>query len=157
VPPEAGETWGDIMNSATTGPPAGVDEYEYPPERRGRGMTAFASILLFVVGFFNVIYGFAGIGSSNVFVGNAHYVLGDLRTWGWVTLIFGLLQLLAAFLLMGGNQIARWFAVGVIGLNAIGHMLSMPGYPLWSVTIVALDVVALYGLCAYGSRQNMTA
>ena len=45
----------------------------------------------------------------------------------------------------------------VIGLNAIGQMLSIPGYPLWSLTIIAMDVVALYGLCTYGSRQNMTA
>jgi hypothetical protein len=31
-----------------------------------------------------------------------------------------------------------------------------PGYPLWSLTIIATDAVALYGLCAYGSRQNIT-
>jgi hypothetical protein len=143
------------MSSATTRPPAGTDGY--PAERRGRGLTAFASILLTVIGFFNIIYGAAGIGSSNVFVANAHYLLADLRTWGWVTVIFGLLQLIAAFALLGGNQLARWFAVAVVGLNAIGHMLAITGYPAWSLTIIALDVVALYGLCAYGSRQNMTA
>jgi len=118
---------------------------------------AFASILLFVIGFFNIIYGAAGIGSSNVFVANAHYVISDLRTWGWITLVLGLLQLLAAFLILGGNQLARWFAVAVIGLNAIGQMLAMPGYPLWSLTIIALDIIALYALCVYGSRENMTA
>jgi hypothetical protein len=26
-----------------------------------------------------------------------------------------------------------------------------------SLTIIALDVVALYGLCAYGSRENVEA
>jgi hypothetical protein len=143
------------MSSATTRPPTGTGQY--PAERHGRGLMAFASILLFVIGFFNIIYGIAGIGSSNVFVANAHYVLADVRAWGWITLIFGLLQLLAAFLVLGGNQLARWFAVAVIGLNAIGHMLAMPGYPLWSLTIIALDIVALYALCTYGSRDNMTA
>ena len=64
---------------------------EYPPERHGRGLLAFASILLFVIGFFNIIYGAAAIGSSNVFTANAHYVIGDLRTWGWITLILGVL------------------------------------------------------------------
>lgn len=143
------------MSSATARPPTGTDQY--PAERHGRGLTAFAAILLFVVGFFNVIYGAAGIGSSNVFVAHAHYVLADLRTWGWITLVFGILQLLAAFGVLSGNQLARWFAVAVVGLNAIGHMLALPGYPLWSLTVIALDVVALYGLCVYGSRQNMTA
>ena len=30
-------------------------------------------------------------------------------------------------------------------------------YPFWSLTIIAMDVVALYGLCAYGSRANVEA
>ena len=130
---------------------------EYPPERHGRGLLAFASILLFVIGFFNIIYGAAAIGSSNVFAANAHYVIGDLRTWGWITLVLGVLQLLAAYLVLRGNPVARWFAVAVVGLNAIGQMLSITAYPLWLLTIIALDVVALYALCVYGSRENVTA
>jgi len=118
---------------------------------------AFASILLLVIGCFNVIYGVAAIGNSNVFVADAHYVIGDLRTWGWITVVLGIVQLLAAFGVLAGNQLARWLAVAVIGLNAIDQMFSIPGYPLWSLTIIAMDVVALYGLCTYGSRQNMTA
>jgi hypothetical protein len=132
------------------------DETEYS-ERHGRGLIAFASILLFIIGFFNIIYGFAAIGSSNVFVANAHYVIGNLRAWGWATVILGFLQLVAAWGVMKGNQLARWFAVAVLGLNAIDQMLATPGYPLWSVTIIVLDVIAIYGLCAYGSRANITA
>jgi hypothetical protein len=52
---------------------------------------------------------------------------------------------------------ARWFGVAVLGLNAIDQMFFMPGYPFWSLTIIAMDVVALWGLCAYGSRQNIEA
>ena len=143
------------MTSATDRPASRTGGYQ--GERHGRGFMAFASILLFVIGFFNVIYGVAAIGGSNVFVKDAHYVIGDLRTWGWVTVVLGVLQLLAAFGVLGGNQLARWFAVAVIGLNAIGQMFATPGYPLWSLTIIAMDVVALYALCAHGSRQNMTA
>jgi hypothetical protein len=58
---------------------------------------------------------------------------------------------------LGGNQLARWLAVAVIGLDAVDQLFALPGYPLWSLTIIAMDVVALYGLCVYGSRQNMTA
>jgi hypothetical protein len=45
----------------------------------------------------------------------------------------------------------------VIGLNAVEQMFSIPAYPLWSLIIIALDVVALYALCAHGSRENLTA
>jgi hypothetical protein len=126
---------------------------------RGEGnwMIVFAVVLLFTVGFFNLIEGIAAIARSHVFIANAHYVIGDLRAWGWVALILGALQLLAALGIVAGNQVARWFAVAVIGLNAIGQLLFIPAYPFWALTIIAVDVVALWGLCAYGSREELTA
>jgi hypothetical protein len=126
---------------------------------RGEGywMIVFAAALLGTVGIFNLIDGIAAIASSHVFIANAHYVIGDLRAWGWVALILGVLQLLAVIGVLAGNQAARWFAVAVVGLNAIGQMFFTPAYPFWSLMIIAMDVVALWGLCAYGSRENLTA
>ena len=124
-------------------------------ERRGYGLVTFASVLLLVVGFWNLFYGIAAIASSHVFVANAHYVFGDLRGWGWVLLIFAILQLAAGGGVLVGNQLARWFAVVVVGLSAIDMMFSLPAYPFWALAIIAMDVVALYGLCAYGSRENL--
>jgi hypothetical protein len=84
-----------------------------------------------------------------------HYVIGDLRAWGWITLIIAVLQLVAAGGVLMGNQLARWFAVAVVGLNAIDMMFFIPAYPFWALTIIAVDGVVLYGLCAYGSRENL--
>ncbi len=123
----------------------------------GYGLIIFASVLLLVVGFFNMIYGIAAIANSHVFVANAHYVFANLRTWGWITLIIAVLQLMAAAGILAGNQLARWFAVAVVGLNAIDMMFFIPAYPFWALAIIAMDVVALYGLCAYGSRANLAA
>ena len=36
-------------------------------------------------------------------------------------------------------------------------MFFVPAYPFWSLVIIAADVVALYALCAYGSRANLAA
>ena len=123
----------------------------------GHGLIVFASVLLVILGCLNLIYGIAAIAHSHVFVANAHYVLGNLRAWGWITLILGALQLLAAAGVVAGNQLARWFAVAVLGLNAIDQMFFLPAYPFWALVIIAADVVALYGLCAYGSRANLAA
>ena len=120
-------------------------------------MVVFAAVLLGVVGIFNLIDGIAAVARSHIFIANAHYVIGDLRAWGWVALILGALQVLAALGVLAGNQAARWFAVAVIGLNAINQMFFIPAYPFWSLMIIAVDVVALWGLCAYGSRENATA
>jgi len=47
--------------------------------------------------------------------------------------------------------------VAVVGLNALGQMFFIPAYPFWSLLIIAVDVVALWGLCLYGSRANIEA
>jgi hypothetical protein len=143
------------MMPPTTTPSVG--EARRHTEGHGYGLVLFASILLLVLGCFNAIEGIAAIANSHVFVANAHYVFGDLRAWGWITLILGALQLLAAAGVLAGNQLARWFAVAVIGLNAIDQMFFIPAYPFWSLTIIAMDIVALWGLCVYGSRQNLDA
>ena len=134
-----------------------IGEARRHEEGHGYGLILFASILLVVVGCFNVIEGIAALANSHVFVANAHYVFGDLKTWGWITLILGILQLLAAVGILAGNQAARWFAVVVIGLNTIDQMFFIPAYPFWALTIIAMDIVALYGLLAYGSRRNLEA
>ena len=143
------------MTSATTEPPRSRGGHR--AQDQGSGLVLFASVLLVVVGCFNVIDGIAAIANSHVFTAHAHYVFGNLRTWGWITLILGVVQLLAAAGVLAGNQVARWFAVAVVGLNAIEQMFFIPAYPFWSLMIIAVDVVALYGLCAYGSRENLEA
>jgi hypothetical protein len=143
------------MMPPTTTPAAG--EAKRHTGGHGYGLVLFASILLFVVGCFNIIQGIAAIAGSHVFVAHAHYVFANLTTWGWVTAILGALQLVAAAGVLAANQLFRWFAVAVIGVNAIDQMFFIPAYPFWSLTIIAMDVVALYGLCAYGSREDITA
>jgi hypothetical protein len=143
-----------MMHSSTT-PAAG--EARRHTQGHGYGLVLFASILLVIAGCFNAIDGIAAIARSHVFVANAHFVFANLRAWGWITLILAVLQLVAAVGVLAGNQLARWFAVVVIGLNAIDQMFFIPAYPFWSLTIIAVDVIALYGLCAYGSRANLEA
>ncbi len=143
------------MTSATIRPASGAGGRQ--AEGRGYGLIIFAAVVLLVLGFFNMIYGIAAIANSHVFTANAHYVIGDLRAWGWITLILSVLQLVAAAGILAGNQLARWFAVAVVGLNAIDMMFFVPAYPFWALTIIAVDIVALYGLCAYGSRENLPA
>ena len=148
-------TWEGSMSSSTAAP-ATVRGGHYA-EGRGYGLIIFASVLLLVLGFFNLIDGIAAVANSHVFIANAHYVIGDLRTWGWIALILGALQLLAAGGILAGNQLARWFAVALVGLNAIGQMFFIPAYPFWSLMIIAVDIVVLWGLCVYGSRENLAS
>jgi hypothetical protein len=40
---------------------------------------------------------------------------------GWVTLVLGVLQILAAFSIWNGGGFGRWFGIAVAGLNAIAR------------------------------------
>jgi hypothetical protein len=142
------------MTSATMRP---ASTGGHQAEARGLGLVVFASVVLAVVGIFNLIYGIAAVANAHVFVANAHYVWGDLRFWGWATLIAGVLQLIAAAGVLAGNQLARWYGVFVVSLSAIEMMFFIPAYPFWALMIMAVDIVAIYALCAYGSRSNLTA
>ena len=125
------------MTSSTTQPARGTGGHR--AKGQGYGLVMFASVLLVIVGCFNLIYGIAAIAKLHVFTAHAHYVFGDLRTWGWITLIIAVLQLLAAAGVLAGNQLARWFAVAVLALNAIDQMLFIPAYPFWSLMIIAVE------------------
>ncbi len=120
---------------------------------RGGGLLIFASVLLGVVGLFNLLDGIAAIAQSSFFVANTRYVIGDLRAWGIAMTVLGGLQVLAAFGVMAGNQLARWFGVAILGINAVAQMFFIPSYPFWSLMIIAVDVVGLYALCAFGGRD----
>ena len=132
------------------------DSYQFD-EERGFGWLLFAATMLGLAGILSIFDGIAALSKASFYAANAHYVFGSLRSWGWITLVLGALQLLAAAAILATNQLARWFGVVVLGLNAIDQMFFIPAYPFWSLLIIAADIVALWVLCAYGSRENIDA
>jgi len=133
--------------------PTGSAAYEaYGDDDRGYGWVVFAGVLLLMLGTLNFIEGLAAIGNAHFFVANTHYIAGSLNTWGWVVLCIGVLQWAIGFGVFIKNQLSRWAGVVVLCANAIAQLLMMPAYPWWSLCIFALDVLAIYGLIAYGKR-----
>ena len=63
---------------------------------RGVGRAIFAAVLLMIGGVLNIFWGIAAIGNSHFFVHNQKYVFSNLKGWGWVTLILGILEILAS-------------------------------------------------------------
>jgi hypothetical protein len=119
------------------------------------GWVTFAGALLLIAGALNVIYGIAAIGDSKFFVHDTKYILSNLNTWGWVTLILGLLQLLAAFSLWSGGLYGRIFGIGAAGLSSIAALLSIPAYPFWSLAIFALDIIIIHQIATRGTEGRV--
>jgi hypothetical protein len=126
----------------------------YAPADPGSGWVLFAGIMLMTVAILNVIYGIAAIGDSKFFIADQKYIISNLNTWGWVTLILGVVQGFAAMSIWAGNQYGRWFGILVASLSAIGALLSIPAYPFWSLAIFSVDILVIYGLAAYGGQHR---
>jgi hypothetical protein len=123
-------------------------------EEAGGGWLLFAGIMLMLAGVLNVIWGIAAIDNSNFFVNDTKYIISNLNTWGWVTLILGVVQILAAFSIWAGNQFGRWIGILGAGLSSIGALMSIPAYPFWSLAVFAVDILVIYGLAAYGGQHR---
>jgi hypothetical protein len=118
---------------------------------RGAGRTAFAAILLIIAGVLNIIYGIAAISDAHFFTDSgSHYVFSSLHTWGWITVILGVIQLSGGYSLLAGGVYGRVIGITAASLGAIGALLSIGGaYPFWSLGIFALCVIVLHGIVVY--------
>jgi hypothetical protein len=116
----------------------------------------FVAILLLIAGTLNVIYGIAAISEAHFFTDSgSHYVFASLNTWGWITVIIGVIQLTGGFSLFAGNVYGRVVGIAAASLGAIAALLSVGGaYPFWSLGIFALCVICIHGLVVYGEDES---
>jgi hypothetical protein len=127
----------------------------YQDESRGAGWLLFAGTMVMIAGFLNVIWGIAGIDSSSAFVGNTHYVVFDsLNTWGWITLLIGIVQLIAAFSIWNNNPFGRVIGIFAASFSAVAILLYANAFPFVAFGIFILDVLVVYGLVVYGGRPD---
>ena len=123
-----------------------------PTRREGSGWITYAGTMLCILGVLNFIYGIAAVGSSNFYARGVTYVISDLKLWGWFLIIVGAVQFLAAFSVWNQTSWGRWVGVGSAGINSVIQLLALPGAPLLSLALFAMDLLVMYGLIVYGGR-----
>lgn len=121
------------------------------------GWIGFAGILMLIIGSIDFFQGLIALLEDEYFIVTASgFLVVDLTTWGWIMLIWGVLLALAGFGLLGGQGWARWFAIVLVSLNFIAQLgfLGNSEFPLWSLTVMALNVIVLYALTARWSEST---
>jgi len=117
---------------------------------RGGGRVVFAATLLLIVGTLNIIYGIGALDGANIFVNDQRFILTNLNTLGWVSIVLGVVQLTAGMSLMAGNTYGRVIGIAAGSLGAIEALLSIGGHnPWWSLAIFALCVYVVHGLIVF--------
>ena len=115
------------------------------------GWISFAAIVMIVIGTLDFFQGLIAVIRKQYFVvaGN-QLIVFDMRTWGWITLIWGIVLGLAGLALWAGAGWARWLTVVLASLSILAQLgwLGASSYPLWTLVIVGLDIVVIYALTA---------
>jgi hypothetical protein len=109
----------------------------------------FAGLMMVLIGVLNVIQGLIAIVRDDYYVLTAEQIIVfDLTTWGWILLIWGIIVGFAGWALATGAGWARWFTLVVASLNIILQLgfVGSGQYPLWALTVLALNVLVLYAL-----------
>ncbi|MDI3406865.1 DUF7144 family membrane protein [Streptomyces cavernicola] len=112
------------------------------------GLTAFAAVMIMLVGVLGIFRGIMGIAEDDVFVTTPDYVFQyDLTGWGWIHLALGTAAVLVGIGLLQPSMWARVVGVGIAGLVIIANFLSLPYYPVWSVVMIAISGFVIWALC----------
>ena len=70
--------------------------------------------------------------------------------------VVGIILILCGLAVIAGSQIGRWVGIAAGAIAAISAIWWMPYYPIWSLTYIALGVIVIYALAAYGAPAEVT-
>ena len=120
------------------------------------GWVLFAGILMFTVGFFNLIQGIIALLNSAFFrtPRGGLPIVENYAAWGWTLLIFGLILAVTGYGVMVGQTWARAAGVIVAVVNAVANMAFVAAYPIWITMTIALNVLVIFALVVHGRETR---
>lgn len=122
------------------------------------GFAVFAGVMLMIIGVFHALAGLAAIIDDQYFVVGRNYAYDlDTTAWGWIHLIFGVIVVFAGYRIFSGVTWARIVGIAVASISAVGNFFFIPYQPVWAMLIIALDVLVIAALCAYGTSEAQGA
>jgi hypothetical protein len=113
------------------------------------GWIRFSGILILIIAMIDFFEGLTAlIRGSYYHVTPDQIVVFDLTTWGWITLLWSLVLAVVGFALLAGANWARWTAIVLASLNFLLQLgfVGSSTYPLWALTMMALNILVLYTL-----------
>jgi hypothetical protein len=139
---------------ADPGPAATGPVSEPPPTTAWAGWAFFAGVLMVIVGAFQIIKALTALFNQDYLLVNSNglAVHVNIAAWGWAHLLIGLVVLAAGFGVVAGQMWGRVIGIAVTAVSAIVNMLDMAAYPLWSILIIAVDVLVIYALAVHGGE-----
>ena len=109
------------------------------------GWWAFAGTMMLIVGGFNLIEGIAALAQKEYF-NSSGLLYNNLKFWGWLMLIVGIVQLITSFLIFARSLAGAVIGIFLAAVSAFFAFLAIGAYPWWALTILVVDGLVIYGL-----------
>ncbi|MFC9360945.1 hypothetical protein ACFTZB_30770 [Rhodococcus sp. NPDC057014] len=120
-----------------------------------QGSARGGAVLLVTVGVLEVLQGLSAIAKDEVVVTGIDYTYQfDLTAWGWTHLIIGAIVTAAGIALFTGTTRARRSAMVVCAVSIVVNFLWLPYYPMWAITIIALNAVVIWAVATWHPDKN---
>ena len=135
-------------------PPGGSGPSRYPRASPWVGWIGFAGVLMVILGAVHAFQGLVGIFKDEYFlVSSSGLALKlDFTAWGWVHLFVGVIIVVAGLCVMAGQMWARIVGVILAALSLLANVAFLAAYPLWSLIMIAMDIVIIMALTVHGSE-----
>jgi len=124
------------------------------PSRKWVGWVFFAATLMLLVGFYEIIVGVVALFDDGFFVVRNDSTLTSVSytTWGFVHMLLGVAAVVSGFGVMLGQTWARVVGVVMAVVSVLSNVAFLAAYPIWSVTIIVVDIIAIYALIVHGGE-----
>jgi hypothetical protein len=132
-------------------------EVKVASARAWSGWIGFAGLMMLIIGAIDFFEGLIAVIRGEYYViHGSQLIVFDTTTWGWITMILGVLLFLVGLGLAGGAGWARWTAIVLLVVNLIAQLswLGNSAYPLWTLTVITLEIIVLYALTAKWSEAE---
>jgi hypothetical protein len=121
------------------------------PAVRLNGWASFAGYLMIIAGAFQAIAGLVAIFQPTFYVATANRLwLLTYNQWGWTHLLIGIVLAFGAAALFAGKMWGRVLAITLATISALASFGFITAYPLWSLLIIAMDIMIIYGVASMG-------
>ena len=132
--------------------------YDYAPRGSwSQGVSFVAGLLLGMAAAFEILQGVAAIAKDGMFASGVDYVYKlNTSTWGWTHVVIGVLLTVVAIGMLAQKTWGHVTGLIVAGLSTIANFAFLPYYPVWSLTIIAINILIICALGSLLGQRNRT-
>jgi hypothetical protein len=119
-----------------------------PHRPAGSGWFTFAGMMFGLAGISNLLWGIGALDKKQ-YLPEEGLLVSNLSFWGWMSIIWAIIALIGAYLLFTRAATSAGIGIVLAGIHAIFWFFALPVLPIWSLVVITIDILIIYGLAVH--------